>query len=541
MAIDSGIVRKYKIVHTWTGIVSSVVLFIAFYAGALAMFKPEITQWTQAASQLPAGGADIDALAAAFFAEEPRAPGRAYLALPGREDPTARIYYSREGGHWAAYLDPAGQLRHVGGAAAGADLRSGRTAGDFVDDVHRTGGLPMDQDSSELIIGIVSLVYAVALVSGVVALLPSLVKDLFLLRISHNVRRMWLDAHNVLGISSLPFHIVMALTAAVFGLHEWIFEAQAKVIYPPGKDPYAAALTDAGPPQAGQAMRELPPSELLARLRQAAPAFEPKALNYSIGRDGQKKPEVWVAGADDRHFLRDGHVGYAIVDVFSGQVTGTTYLPGHQTAMAATLSSFFGLHFGNYGGLPVRILYVVLGVLGALLFYSGNLLWIEARLKKERPGLPAAAQPRHVRWLAALTVGACLGCVAGLPAGILAARWLADAPTAQAGAAAYAYYAVFCAYLGAAFGLGAARAAAGLLLAAAALCALVPLSSALSALAAASATAYLPAYFYIDSFFAIAAGLLCYLAYRARRRYRQGPRLFPAAAARCHPCSVPPT
>jgi len=265
-------------------------------------------------------------------------------------------------------------------------------------------------------------VYAVALVSGVVALLPSLVKDLFLLRISHNVKRMWLDAHNVLGISSLPFHIVMALTAAVFGLHEWIFEAQAKVIYPPGKDPYAAALADASPRQAGQAMRELPPSELLARLRQAAPAFEPKALNYSIGPDGRKKPEVWVAGADDRYFLRDGHVGYAIVDLFSGRVTGTTYLPGHQTAMAATLSSFFGLHFGNYGGLPVRILYVVLGVLGALLFYSGNLLWIESRRKRRQ-----IEQPRVHRFLARLTVGVCLGCCAALSAAFISSLLLQSA------------------------------------------------------------------------------------------------------------------
>ncbi|MCD0505327.1 PepSY-associated TM helix domain-containing protein, partial [Bordetella petrii] len=423
MAVDTGTVRKYKVVHTWTGIVCSVVLFIAFYAGALAMFKPQITQWTQAAWQLPAGSADADALAEAFFAE-PQPRGRAYLVLPGHDDPAARIYYSRQGQHHVAYLDPAGQLRHASGIAAGTELRSGRTSGDFVDDVHRTGGLPMDQESSEVIIGLVSLAYAVALVSGVIALLPSLVKDLFLLRITHNVKRMWLDAHNMLGITSLPFHIVMALTAATFGLHEWIYSAQSKVVYAPGQDPYAAAMAPHAHGPADPA-GELAPSELLARLRQAAPSFEPRALNYTIEEDGHKDPEVWVAGADDRHFLRSGHVGYAIVDLHTGQVQDNTYLPGHQTAMAATLSSFFGLHFGNYGGLPVRILYVVLGVLGALVFYSGNLLWIEARLKKSRPGQPEAAHPRHVHWLSSLTVGACLGCVAGLAASLLAARWLA--------------------------------------------------------------------------------------------------------------------
>lgn len=53
--------------------------------------------------------------------------------------------------------------------------------------------------------GIVSILYAVALVSGVIVLLPSLIKDLFALRLGANLKRMWLDAHNVVGIVSLPF------------------------------------------------------------------------------------------------------------------------------------------------------------------------------------------------------------------------------------------------------------------------------------------------------------------------------------------------
>src|SRR3546814_4664147 len=56
--------------------------------------------------------------------------------------------------------------------------------------------------------------------SGVICLLPSLVKDLFALRFGKNLKRMWLDLHNVLGIFSLPFHIVMALTAVVFAFHD---------------------------------------------------------------------------------------------------------------------------------------------------------------------------------------------------------------------------------------------------------------------------------------------------------------------------------
>ncbi len=41
----SDIIRVYKTVHTWTGIVAGLALFIAFYAGAVTMFKDTLDEW----------------------------------------------------------------------------------------------------------------------------------------------------------------------------------------------------------------------------------------------------------------------------------------------------------------------------------------------------------------------------------------------------------------------------------------------------------------------------------------------------------------
>ncbi len=38
-------IRIYKSVHTWTGILTGMALFIAFYAGALTVFKEPLTRW----------------------------------------------------------------------------------------------------------------------------------------------------------------------------------------------------------------------------------------------------------------------------------------------------------------------------------------------------------------------------------------------------------------------------------------------------------------------------------------------------------------
>jgi uncharacterized iron-regulated membrane protein len=62
------------------------------------------------------------------------------------------------------------------------------------------------------------------------------------------------------------------------------------------------------------------------------------------------------------------------------------FLPGegNGNVWSAITSAVFALHFGSYGGEPVRWGYFFLGLAGAFLFHSGNLQWIESRRKAER-------------------------------------------------------------------------------------------------------------------------------------------------------------
>jgi uncharacterized iron-regulated membrane protein len=54
------ILRVYKTVHTWTGIVCGLALFICFYAGAITMFKSELIDWvtSPATRRVSTGRAD---------------------------------------------------------------------------------------------------------------------------------------------------------------------------------------------------------------------------------------------------------------------------------------------------------------------------------------------------------------------------------------------------------------------------------------------------------------------------------------------------
>ena len=54
LKIGSDIIKVYKDVHTWAGIVCGLMLFIAFYAGAITMFEKPPVRWATPPSQ-PAG------------------------------------------------------------------------------------------------------------------------------------------------------------------------------------------------------------------------------------------------------------------------------------------------------------------------------------------------------------------------------------------------------------------------------------------------------------------------------------------------------
>lgn len=92
--------------------------------------------------------------------------------------------------------------------------------------------------------------------------------------------------------------------------------------------------------------------------------------------------------------------------------------------MDQVVRSMFSLHFGNYGGDFTRWLYFVFGIAGAFLFYSGNILWIESRIKRQKnPENLPPKQRKDVRFIANLTIGTCLGCVLAVVACMAIGRW----------------------------------------------------------------------------------------------------------------------
>jgi uncharacterized iron-regulated membrane protein len=515
-------VRDYKAVHTWTGIVSGMALFIAFYAGAFTVFKEPLRHWaTPPAERLQAVPMDeTHALLSAALASVPGG-ARVVLALEGDHaiprvewqlrDRRADDHDETRTRHFSATLAADGGLRVT-------EERPSRLV-EFVDVLHRVVGLPVDTDVNRWIMGVIAALYFVALVSGLVVLLPSLARDLFALRTGRNLKRMWLDAHNAVGVVSLPFHIVMALSSVVFAFHDPIYAVHDRVLHE-GRWSQPSARRTPGEGPARNPADMLKPSELVRVAKAASPGFMPTSLQYA--QPAGPRPIVRIWGRHPEGVSPRARGGFAAIDPYTGEILSSDYLSGAQDTPNLFISSFFALHMASFGGAIVPWLYFLLGLAGAWLFYSGNLLWVETRRKQRRRGGEMPAQRRDAAIMAAATVGVCLGCVAGLSATIAAAKWLPGRVEDMAAWHVGIYYGAFFASVAWAFSRGAARAAAPLLWTSAACTLAIPASSLAGWLLPSSRAWLDPSAWAVDLTALAGALVLACMARATARRVREG-------------------
>ncbi|WP_048837153.1 PepSY-associated TM helix domain-containing protein [Acetobacter cibinongensis] len=439
MKINTSLVLLYKEIHTWVGIVCGLFLFIAFYAGAITMFSPAIDQWVQNDFLHPAPMQDTPALLTKIQEQRSDLLKNYTLTLMDA-DGSKSAFIGYAGGHgrknegasaFTAFLDDTNTLQ--------VQKINPAHTGEIINKIHQTIGLPFNHTVSEFIMGWVALLYGLALITGLIIFLPGLKKNLFAVRVGTNKKKMWLDIHNVLGVFSLPFHLIIALTSVTFAFHDVFYAAQDALFY---HHDLNKTFASARPPATPTSKTEhvLSPPELLNALKAQAPNFQPTSVSAQAGPHGSLITQVH--GMDLHHPMRSLAGGFVTLDAYTGAITQKDYMPGLQPTSSALLTSFFALHFGSFGGTAMLWAYFVLGASGAFIFYSGNILWLETRRKK---GTQAAQTPPKLshKILSSLTVGVTSGCIAGISAIVLAARWLSHYNQSPDVSSVILYYSVF--------------------------------------------------------------------------------------------------
>ena len=427
-------IRTYQTVHTWTGLIAGFALFVAFYAGALTVFHDDIAAWQNPPWRSARdANVPVSTLIEWLIVQHPETRDDFGIVLPVDDAHAAYAYWQdKEGARFAS----ASEMAKPKDAAGAGELA------DFIYALHDSLGLPV---VGLYLMGVVSVLYGLALVSGLLIHLPQLASDLFAMRVGHNMKRLWQDAHDAIGVLSLPFHIIFAVTGSILCLFT-ITLAALNVIAFDGKlfGSFAQAVATAPVMTAsGTPAAMLAPDQLIEHARAAAlstgvTSFMPDYLHYT--HYGDRNAVVEVRGLSQHTLGTYGTVALAGND---GRVLAT-HVGAQHSINGISNSALYALHFGSYGGRTVRWLYFALGLAGAFLFYSGNLLWIESRRKRRH-----VDQPRRTRIMARATIGVCVGTCLGISgafaATLLAARLGIDTAISQP-IACYGLFLTSCLY-----------------------------------------------------------------------------------------------
>jgi len=217
-----------------------------------------------------------------------------------------------------------------------------------------------------LFLGLMGFLFAIAVVSGVVLYGPFMRRlDFGTIRVNRPGRAKWLDYHNFFGIVTLAWALTVGLTGVVNTLENpvisyWRQDALADLI----KQTSGTS---------GQASRTASLDHAVAAAVSAATNMELQFVAfpgsaYSTGTHYA----IFLHG---RSPLTEHIITPALVNAETGRFDGLREMPWYVKTLALSRP----LHFGDYGGLPLKIIWAVLDIVTIVVIGTGLYLWFKKK------------------------------------------------------------------------------------------------------------------------------------------------------------------
>ncbi|MCS4304231.1 PepSY domain-containing protein [Chryseobacterium sp. BIGb0232] len=222
----------------------------------------------------------------------------------------------------------------------------------------------------KLFLGLMGMLFMISIVSGIVLYGPIMKKyDFGMVRKNKSKRLKWLDTHNLLGIAITAWMVVVGFTGIINTLSDVIVG-----LWQQGQ------LAEMTAPYKNQK----PLTGNFSSLEDAKKAAEStiKDMKVSIiaypGTDFTSKHHyaVFMRGNTE---LTSKLLKPVLIDAKTGTVTDSRDMPWYVNALFISEP----LHFGNYGGMILKVVWTVFDVFTILVLITGLYLWI-ARRKAEK-------------------------------------------------------------------------------------------------------------------------------------------------------------
>ncbi|AYN68370.1 PepSY domain-containing protein [Euzebyella marina] len=214
-----------------------------------------------------------------------------------------------------------------------------------------------------ILVLIMGIMYLLSIITGILLYRKVIVKTLlFKVKLNRKKRAQFNSGiHRYVGVWALLFNLILVVTG--------IFLAY-KVAKAGLQEPKAPS-----PPKINISL-----DQTLAQLKIDHPDFNPTYIRLPKNESAP----ITVNGIfkNDPFYLSE-YFNKILVDNETGKVTTVTKVS--EAGLLTQLDSMISpLHFGQFGGLPIKILYCLIGLSGPLLSVTGFIVWQKKRRKKNR-------------------------------------------------------------------------------------------------------------------------------------------------------------
>lgn len=423
--------RNYNIyfnTHTISGIIISAVLFVIFFAGSYTLFKKDISAWQSNTSftakkdtrlnynrvldsldqKYKLRGRDVS-----FYHQEKTFD--TYIEVTATKDSTLAPKKKPE-------PDKKGKKKGRRDDGDGAYFKYNFYKGDsktyeqsydlgeFLYRLHFLAQLnqvpiKIGTPFGYLVAGLVSFFFLFALITGFLLHWDKIISNFFVFRPWSKLKTVWTDAHTALGLIGFPFQLVYAVTGVVLIVNTVLLAPFTFVFYGGKADKMYSDLEYSDPKVYTYTYQSLPGKiNVQSYIDRTQKLWEDSYIKrVMIKNYGDASMAIVIEGSANpsRSFSGNGKIIYQLKD---GKVIYHHSPLGESNYVNKVKSLIYHLHFGDYSGYALKIIYFILGIMGCVVIISGILIWLVARDKKNVPD----HKRKFNLWLANIFLAICL-------------------------------------------------------------------------------------------------------------------------------------
>jgi len=369
MNVTKTSVRAWFEVHKWTSLICTIFLLLLCITGLPLIFHEEIDHLLGKEPEAPAMPADTPKKSLDELVEigKKQYPGNVVRYMFWQDEHPNVVLISL-----ADSIDAPAEVANFAALdeRTGAVLKQPKFDEGFMYVIYKLHVDMFAGIGGKLFLGLMGMLFVTSIISGLMLYGPIMKKfDFGMVRTQKSKRLKWLDLHNMLGVVTLIWSLVVGFTGVINTTSDIVLglwqQGQLAEMVAPYKNtaPLDGVLSSI--------------DEAVKTSQKAAPIMHPSIVAYpGTIFSSQHHYAVFMRGTTP---LTSRLIKPALIDAKDGSLTDMRDMPWYVNMLFVSQP----LHFGDYAGMPLKVIWCIFDVTTIVVLVSGLYLWFARRKASE--------------------------------------------------------------------------------------------------------------------------------------------------------------